>query len=97
MRYAVPFFLMAALIFNLLLASEALVYRLTILAQMSLYLAALLGWLGERLGLRLGVLALPYYYALANVASCAAFVKFMRGEAHILWEPIREAPRTAVE
>lgn len=97
MRYAVPFFLIAALILNLLLVGASPVYRLTVLAQAAFYLAAVAGGLGQRLRLRLGLLALPYYFALANAASLVAFVKFMRGEAHILWEPIREAPRAAAK
>jgi cellulose synthase/poly-beta-1,6-N-acetylglucosamine synthase-like glycosyltransferase len=91
MRYAVPFFLLAALVLNLLLAGESPFYRLAIIAQAAFYLAAAAGWLGERLRLRLGVLALPYYFVLANAASVVAFIQFMRGNAHVLWEPIRES------
>jgi cellulose synthase/poly-beta-1,6-N-acetylglucosamine synthase-like glycosyltransferase len=91
MRYAVPLFLMVAFAANLVLAGEAAFFRLAFIAQAALYLAAAAGGLGERLGLRLGVLALPYYFVLANAASLAAFVHFMRGKAHVLWEPVRES------
>src|ERR1700754_347142 len=71
MRYAVPFFLLAAFALNLFCVGESSFYSLTFIAQISFYLTALAGWLGERLHLRLGVLALPYYFALANAASLA--------------------------
>jgi cellulose synthase/poly-beta-1,6-N-acetylglucosamine synthase-like glycosyltransferase len=90
MRYAVPVFLILALAANLPLAGEAIFFRLTLMAQAAFYLAAAAGWLGERLGMRLGPLALPYYFALANAASLIAFIHFMRGRAHVLWEPIRD-------
>ena len=92
MRYAVPFFLIVALVSNLLLVNESTFYGLAFIAQAAFYLAAIAGWIGERLRLRLGLLALPYYFALANAASLAAFIQFMRGKAHVLWEPIRESP-----
>lgn len=91
MRYAVPLFLIVALTANLPLASEMAFFRWTLMAQVAFYLAAAAGWVGERAGLRLGPLALPYYFALANSASLVAFVHFMRGKAHVLWEPIRES------
>jgi len=90
-RYAVPGFLIIAFASNLLLTGDAPFYRLAFIAQATFYLAALAGWLGERLRLRLGMLGLPYYFALANAASLAAFIQFMRGKAHVLWEPIRQS------
>jgi cellulose synthase/poly-beta-1,6-N-acetylglucosamine synthase-like glycosyltransferase len=94
MRYAVPVFLFVAFAMNLLLVNQSPFYRLVFIAQVTFYLTALAGGLGERLRLRLGVLALPYYFALANAASLAAFFQFMRGNAHVLWEPIRESGAT---
>jgi hypothetical protein len=38
-----------------------------------------------------GLLAFPYYFALANVASLVAFWKALRGETYVVWEPIRDA------
>jgi cellulose synthase/poly-beta-1,6-N-acetylglucosamine synthase-like glycosyltransferase len=91
-RYAVPFFLLAAFVSNLLLAGDRSFFRLAFTAQAAFYLAALAGWAAERSRWRLGLLGLPYYFVLANAASLAAFVQFMRGKAHVLWEPIRESP-----
>jgi cellulose synthase/poly-beta-1,6-N-acetylglucosamine synthase-like glycosyltransferase len=94
-RYAVPVFLLIAFVSNLLLTGSATFFRLAFIAQTIFYLAALAGWLGERAGRRLGMLGLPYYFVLANAASLAAFIQFMRGKAHVLWEPIRESPASS--
>jgi cellulose synthase/poly-beta-1,6-N-acetylglucosamine synthase-like glycosyltransferase len=90
LRYAVPFLLLAAFISNLALVSGSLLYRYSFIIQAAIYLAAALGWCFDRAGLRLKPLALPYYFVLANAASLVAFLKFIQGDAHIVWEPLRE-------
>jgi hypothetical protein len=45
---------------------------------------------------KMGPIALPYYFVLVNVATAAAFIKFMRGEAHIIWEPVRDTRQQPV-
>jgi len=52
---------------------------------------AAFGWILEREGKRLYLLAMPLYFVLANLASVMAFYKFLRGETYARWEPIREA------
>ena len=92
MRYAVPFLLVGIFALNWSLSGESPFYRLSFMAQITFYLLALAGWAGARLGLRMGPLALPYYFALANVAALAAFIEFMSGRANVVWEPIRSRP-----
>jgi len=90
LRYGVPFFLIAAFLSNLLLVGSSEIYTLAFVGQSGFYLAAVIGWACDRLGLRIGPLGFPYYFALTNTASLIAFLKFMRGEAHVVWEPVRE-------
>jgi hypothetical protein len=90
LRYCVPFFLIATFLSNLLLVGSSEIYDIAFAGQTAFYLMAVLGWICDRLELRIGPLGFPYYFALANAASLVAFLKFMRGEAHIVWEPIRE-------
>ncbi|HEX5733590.1 MAG TPA: glycosyltransferase family 2 protein [Blastocatellia bacterium] len=94
MRYSAPLFMCALFVSNLVLINESEFYLLTFLAQSLFYLAAFAGWMCSRAGLKIGMLALPYYFALANFASVVAFAKFMRGEAHVTWEPLRETSPT---
>ena len=90
MRYAAPLFMVTLFASNLFLINASEFYRLVFFAQSAFYLAALAGWASNKAGLKIGPLALPYYFALANAASVVAFAKFMRGEAHVTWEPLRE-------
>lgn len=94
MRYSAPLFMVTLFGSNLFLINDTEFYLLTFLAQSLFYVAALAGWVCARAGLKIGPLALPYYFALANFASVVAFAKFMRGEAHVTWEPLRETGPT---
>lgn len=94
MRYSAPLFMASLFVSNLFLIGESRFYLLTFLAQSLFYAAAIAGWVCSRAGRKIGMLALPYYFALANFASVVAFAKFMRGEAHVTWEPLRETTPT---
>ena len=91
LRYLVPYLLLLVLLTSALLAPHSLFYALLFGGQLSFYGAALLSWLLERMGRRNRLLALPQYFALANLASVIACYKFLRGERYARWEPIRES------
>jgi cellulose synthase/poly-beta-1,6-N-acetylglucosamine synthase-like glycosyltransferase len=92
MRYVVPFLLVIAFDANALLVSSGKFFQQLFLVQALFYCAALVGWLSENLDIKLGKLAIPYYFVLANTASLIAFLKFVGGQSHITWEPVRELP-----
>ena len=90
LRYAVPFFLILIFLTNAYLAIDSLTFQLIFLLQIGFYAMALIAWMIERSGFRLGVLSIPLYFSLANLASLVGFYKFLRGEKLAAWEPIRE-------
>lgn len=89
LRYAVPFILLAFFFASVVLASGSAFYALAVVAHLVFFMLAAAGWLLERAGRRLSVLALPLYFALANLASVVAFYRFLRGDTYARWEPIR--------
>ena len=91
LRYAVPYLLIAALIASGWASVSVVWLRFAFIGQVALYAAAIAGLVRERQKLKLGLLAYPYYFALANTASLVAFWKAVRGETYVVWEPIREA------
>jgi cellulose synthase/poly-beta-1,6-N-acetylglucosamine synthase-like glycosyltransferase len=90
LRYAVPFILLAFFLASVVLASTSTFYALALLVHIFFYTLAFTGWLLERAGKRLHLLAMPLYFVLANLASVVGFYKFLRGETYARWEPIRE-------
>jgi cellulose synthase/poly-beta-1,6-N-acetylglucosamine synthase-like glycosyltransferase len=91
LRYAVPFLLIAAFIASGWGSGSVVWLRFALIGQLALYGAAIAGLVRERRNLKLGPLAIPYYFTLANAASLVAFWKALRGDAYVTWEPIREA------
>jgi cellulose synthase/poly-beta-1,6-N-acetylglucosamine synthase-like glycosyltransferase len=90
LRYMVPICLLIAFLTNYFLMKTAAFFALAFYGQAMIYATALGGYLAERLQFKIGPLAIPYYFVLANIALLVAFLKFARGEAHVVWEPIRE-------
>jgi len=94
LRYAIPLLLILSFTANSFALDAGRFYQYAFFAQCLFYYAAFIGWLGDRSGVKLGPLALPFYFVLINVATVVAFMKFMRGEAHVVWEPLRDSPQT---
>ena len=90
LRYAVPFILFALFCASLILTETSVFYTSAMAVQVLFYTLAFAGWLMERAGRRLSLLAMPLYFMLANLASVVAFYKFLRGETYTRWEPIRQ-------
>lgn len=90
LRYAVPIFLFLILISTLILSFSSVIIAWVFALQAVFYCAALLGWILEKSGKNVGILAMPLYFVLANLASVIAFYRFMSGETYARWEPIRE-------
>ncbi len=90
LRYAVPFILLTLFAASVILTGSSVFYTSAMAVQSLFYTLALAGWLMERAGRRLTLLAMPLYFVLANLASVLAFYKFLRGETYTRWDPIRQ-------
>jgi cellulose synthase/poly-beta-1,6-N-acetylglucosamine synthase-like glycosyltransferase len=90
MRYLVPVFLIVIFFASAFLATRNAFYAAVFVMQVAFYLAALVSWMLEKLGVTFGLLALPQYFVITNLASLIAFVKFLTGERYTRWEPSRE-------
>ncbi|HKQ77330.1 MAG TPA: glycosyltransferase family 2 protein [Blastocatellia bacterium] len=91
LRYTAPFLLITALVASGSASGSVEWLRLAFFGQLALYVAAIIGWIGERLKIKLGPLAIPYYFALVNAAVFVAFLKAMSGMTYVVWEPNRDA------
>lgn len=90
LRYLVPAFLILLLASNVVLATESRTFTILLAFQAAFYCLAFLGWLLERLQVRVSLLTVPFYFLLTNVASLVAFFIFLSGERFAAWEPIRD-------
>jgi len=89
-RYAAPWFLALAFVLNIPLSRWSAVFALTMAMQGAFYVLAAVGLALERLGLKQRLLSLPAYFVLTNAAAVAGLVKYLQGESHVVWEPVRD-------
>lgn len=90
LRYSVPLFLILLLATSCVLAFRSVFFEIAAAVQIFFYVLALIAWLFEKAGKSLGILAIPLYFVLTNLASLIGFYKFLSGERYARWEPIRE-------
>jgi len=50
---------------------------------------AMLGWLADRMGVKIRILIVPYYFSLVNLAATMGIVDFFRRKQSVTWRPVR--------
>jgi hypothetical protein len=85
----VPFLALAVLVTTVTLAGESGFYRWALIVELAVLAAAALGWLTERLRLRVGILGVPYYFVAMNLALFVGFLTFLTGRQKATWEVYR--------
>jgi len=85
-RYFSFLFLPIAFVTNLMLVSF-LGYAASFVAQMMVYLLALLGWRKDLLGPFSKLTLIPTYFLMTNAAFAVAAFKFFQGETMATWQP----------
>lgn len=91
MRYMAPVFLLMTLFMSALLAAKNSLYAIVFGLQVAFYLMAAISWLFEKAGVKASWLGYPQYFVITNLASVLAFIKLVRGERYVRWQPLREA------
>lgn len=83
-----PFFMILALILNVLIVAEAgsVLYALLLAGQVLFYLSALLGFVLEKRQLRVKVLFIPYYFCVMNYAVLAGILRYFTKKQSSVWE-----------
>ncbi len=85
LRYSVPFFLLLLVASSIILSLQSGFFQIVLAIQAGFYVIAFLAWLLEKGGKSPGILAIPLYFVLANLASLIGFYKFLRGERYARW------------
>jgi glycosyltransferase involved in cell wall biosynthesis len=92
LRWSSALFLATALVANVAILRPGGLYHLTLAVQLGFYGLALLGFLGERAGLRLGRLAIPYYFCVVSAAGIGGLARYLRRGAEAVWAPRGQTP-----
>ena len=86
MRWAVPWFMLLALVSNAVLLGEGLFYQLVFACQMAAYVVVALAWKIEALRENT-LIKLGFFFVQVNIAIADATVRFLKGERMVTWKP----------
>jgi cellulose synthase/poly-beta-1,6-N-acetylglucosamine synthase-like glycosyltransferase len=89
LRWLIPFMLPFLLLSNILLFGQPF-YTVCLIGQLLFYLGAAGGYVLDRNGKKMKLLALPLYYCVVNAASVVALFRTLKGQKSIVWETARQ-------
>ena len=85
-RWLVPLFLITALVSGALLAGKSTIYTILFCLQAAFYSFAVLGMIFPVLT-KIVFLKIPVFFVVVNMSIFVAWIKFLKGERVVLWQP----------
>ncbi len=85
-RWLTPLFLIAAAVFTLLLSPDSAIRLPLMIAQGTLYFVAFLGWILEKLKLKLVIFKIPLFFITMNIGFFLGIIRFIAGLQNAMWE-----------
>lgn len=86
MRWMVPWFLIITAISNILLWNSHVFFNLTLIAQISFYLLAALGYFSAK-ARNNSIIKICYFFVQVNIAIAHATIQFLSGKRVTRWAP----------
>ena len=65
-------------------------FKLSLTLYLIFFIAAVIGWAGDKAGLKIKILTVPYYFTLVNLSATMAIVDFIRKKQAVSWTPVRK-------
>jgi len=88
LRWSVPFFLILALVANLVLIHSSFIYSILLLLQLSLYVFGILGLLIPKTQYMIPI-RIPMYFLGVNASILFAWWRYLRGQRIVTWTPTK--------
>ncbi len=88
-RWSVPLLLFLVVLTAPLLRTEGAFYECVFIAFLLILLVGLIGFIMERMNLKIGKFGIPYYFIVMNVALVAGFFKFVTKRQQPVWTIVR--------
>jgi cellulose synthase/poly-beta-1,6-N-acetylglucosamine synthase-like glycosyltransferase len=89
LRWLMPAIMLALLLVSATLTARGAIYEFACFAQVAFYLLAAIGHLLRHRKNVSGVLTMPYYFCLVNVASAIGIIDAFRGRTYSMWTTVR--------
>ncbi len=86
-----PFLMIVALIINgiIVYGRGGKIYDVVLTCQLVFYTLAVLGWLLDRMKIKVKALYIPYYFCMMNYAVLAGMMRYIRGSQSAVWEKVK--------
>ncbi len=84
LRWLVPFFLVAALITNIIMAGSSMFFLILLFCHLLFYVIGVYDWFTQSLN---GVLKIPMFFIVVNAAIAVAWWQYITGKRVIFWTP----------
>ncbi len=85
-RWLVPFAIIILFVSNVMLVSNAMLYRAMLLAQVAFYLVAFSNIVLKD-SIKNALFKIPAFFVMVNVSILAAWYRFFKGDRMVAWEP----------
>ena len=89
LRWVIPFFMIVALVANLMLVQKNQFYIILALIQLLFYSLAVWGYFIREYNKFSRLLILPYFLVSSNISILFAWFYFLKGERYATWTPSR--------
>jgi cellulose synthase/poly-beta-1,6-N-acetylglucosamine synthase-like glycosyltransferase len=89
LRWMVPLFLSMLLLSNFFLLGRPL-FDAALALQLVFYGIALVGYVGENVGMKLPLSSVPVFFVTVNIASVVALCRILKGQRAVVWETVRK-------
>ena len=85
-RWFLPLILILVFVLNIFLVNAGTFYLVTFFIQLLFYFLALIGFIFNKIKVRLTLLSLIYYFLVTNIALLIGFIRFLRKKHSVIWQ-----------
>ena len=86
LRWFFPFFAVLILTLSVIQCNKNDFYYYISVFQLTIYLLAALGFIFNKLKIKISLFSLPYFFVLANIAIVAGFIRFLKNKHSVVWD-----------
>ena len=85
-RWFLPLILILVFVLNIFLVNAGTFYLVTFIIQLFFYFLALIGFIFNKIKIRLTLLSLINYFLVTNIALLIGFIRFLRKKHSVIWQ-----------
>ena len=81
--------LVAINVLTCLALSDDFIFRNILIIYCIFFITACLGWIFEKMNVRIRIFTIPYYFCLVNLAATMGIIDYFKKKQAVTWKPVR--------